>query len=111
MQVTPRSRIFGILLVHSFTTPASPHGQSFDANLGTLTIQYSYRVAVFPRRVTTVNTYSNVAVCKTYFHTLYLIFNDTFALLVIDRALPSIVDNPTLARCYLCGVAVPVYLN
>ena len=111
MQVTPRSPIFSVLLVRSFTTPALRHMHNSDANIRALPIQWLYFVDVLPSRVTTFNPSSNIAVCKAYLHTSYLILNKTFAFLVISCSLISIVENPTSSRWYLCGVAFPVYLN
>ena len=53
----------------------------------------------------------NVSFFKASLHTLYLIFNNMFALLIIYRDLPPIVENPSLARWSLCGVLFPMYSN
>ena len=111
IQVTPWLPIVDMLLVCSFTNPASTHVRNYDTNFGTLPIQLSYQVSVFPSCVATVNTYRNIAVCKVFLHNLCLIFNDTCALFIIARTIPTIVNNATSDRWSLCGVAFPIYSN
>ena len=111
MQVTPQSPIFGMLLILYLMTPSLPHVHSFDANFDILPIPCSYCTSVFPSRVTTVNLPRNVAVCKAFFHTLYLIFNDKFSFFIIYCDLPPIVDNTISYRESLCRLAFPVNSN